>query len=60
MVILAGGQSGLSEGNDFFFYYFHVCLYMKNYTKERKNLKNIKFFQRIKFIGKAGIRKRKL
>ena len=53
MVILAGGQSGLCEGNVFFSYYFHVCLYMKNYTKERKNLKYIKSFQRIKFIGKS-------
>ena len=49
MVILAGGQSALCEGNDFFFYCFHVCLY----TKERKNLKHIKVFQRIKFIGKS-------
>ena len=49
MVILAGGQSALCEGNDFFFYCFHVCLY----TKERKNLKYIKVFQRIKFIGKS-------
>ena len=33
---------------------------MKNYTKDRKNLQYTKVFQRIKFIGKAGISKRKL
>ena len=37
----------------FFLFHFHVCLYMKNYTKDRKNLQYTKVFQRIKFIGKS-------
>ena len=54
MVILAGGQSGLREGNDFICFLFFVCLYtLRNCTKERKNLQYIKVFQRIKFIGKS-------
>ena len=50
-----GGRPVRFMRREWFLFLLFSCLsiYRKDYTKERKNLKYIKFFQRIKFMGKS-------